>query len=185
MKPASSFLSQPVRSLQTMLRGLAKAQPERYDDLIPDGIYGPQTRQAVRRFQTQQALPVTGVTDQATWEALSALYQAVRPDILPAQALFIRVLPCGSMTEDSAYPCLYLVQAMLLAMAEAYGVLPVPPLSGTLDSGTREALEGFQRLCSLPVTGRPDKTTWKHLVFQFTLLAELRPGEAPDAPELP
>ena len=180
MKPAASFLSQPVRSLQTMLRALAKAMPEDYQDLIPDGIYGQQTRRAVSQFQSRHALPVTGVADQPTWERVSALYQKLRPEILPAQAIFLRVLPCGDPEAGTVYPCLYLVQAMLAAMAERYGSIVPPPLSGMLDSGTREALQSFQQLCGLECTGRPDKTTWKHLSFQFTLLAEIR-NTAPSA----
>ena len=172
MKPGSSFLSQPVRSLQTMLRTISKALPEEYHDLIPDGIYGQQTRQAVRCFQEKHRLPATGVTDQATWEQISAMYRTIRPDILPAQPLFLRVTPCREMEDGSRYPCLYLMQAMLLAMAEQYGAIPVPPLSGMPDSGTRESIAAFQRLCGLEATGLPDKTTWKHLSFQFALLAE-------------
>ena len=174
MKPAASFLSQPVRSLQTMLRALSKAMPDRYQDLIPDGIYGQQTRRAVCQFQSCHDLPVTGITDQPTWERVSALYQQLRPEILPAQAIFLRVLPCEKMEDGKNYPCLYMVQAMLAAMAERFGSIVPPPLSGMLDSGTREALQSFQQLCGLEDTGRPDKTTWKHLSFQFALLAEIQ-----------
>ena len=42
MKPTESFLGQPIRSLQTMLRVLAENDDE-YKVLIPDGIYGPDT----------------------------------------------------------------------------------------------------------------------------------------------
>ena len=50
MRPGESFVSQPVRSLQTMLRVLAEDDEELLA-LIPDGIYGSQTRQAVSAFQ--------------------------------------------------------------------------------------------------------------------------------------
>jgi peptidoglycan hydrolase-like protein with peptidoglycan-binding domain len=36
----------------------------------PNGLFGPQTEQAVRTFQGQHGLAVTGVVDQATWQAL-------------------------------------------------------------------------------------------------------------------
>jgi peptidoglycan hydrolase-like protein with peptidoglycan-binding domain len=35
-----------------------------------DGWYGPDTRAAVVAFQRREGLPVTGVADEATWEAL-------------------------------------------------------------------------------------------------------------------
>ena len=39
MRPDSSFVEQPVRSLQTMLRVIAM-DDSRYQNIIPDGIYG-------------------------------------------------------------------------------------------------------------------------------------------------
>ena len=58
MRPAESFVRQPVRSLQTMLRVLAEDDDELLT-LVPDGIYGPQTRQAVTAFQRKYGIPVT------------------------------------------------------------------------------------------------------------------------------
>ena len=57
MKPTSSFLGQPIRSLQTMLRVLSEHNDE-YKTLIPDGIYGPDTISAVRIFQQKTDCPL-------------------------------------------------------------------------------------------------------------------------------
>ena len=46
MRPNESFVEQPVRSLQSMLRVIAEDDP-RLPVLIPDGIYGPETMAAV------------------------------------------------------------------------------------------------------------------------------------------
>lgn len=54
----------PVRSMQTMLRRLGYA-------VIPDGVYEEQTMAAVMAFQKDHGLPVTGITDQATWDAIA------------------------------------------------------------------------------------------------------------------
>ena len=45
--------------------------------LNPDGIYGKNTEQAVRKFQSVFGLPVTGVVDYKTWYAISDIYVAV------------------------------------------------------------------------------------------------------------
>ena len=39
MRPPESFIGQPIRSLQTMLRVIAEDQPG-HVRIIPDGIYG-------------------------------------------------------------------------------------------------------------------------------------------------
>ena len=69
MRPVESFAGQPVRSLQTMLRVIAQHNST-HPDVIPDGIYGPETVAAVSAFQQLHALPITGITDQNTWEAI-------------------------------------------------------------------------------------------------------------------
>jgi peptidoglycan hydrolase-like protein with peptidoglycan-binding domain len=43
-----------------------------YDVGQPDGSFGPTTTAAVKQFQTDHKLPVTGVVDAATWAALLA-----------------------------------------------------------------------------------------------------------------
>ena len=45
MRPEASFIEQPVRSLQTMLRVISQ-DDSRYPAVIPDGIYGPDTMHA-------------------------------------------------------------------------------------------------------------------------------------------
>ncbi len=82
MNTPLSYVGQPIRSLQTMLRTLAHAD-ETLLKLVPDGIYGPNTVQAVREFQRQNGLPVTGETDYTTWNKLVAIYTVQSPSVLP------------------------------------------------------------------------------------------------------
>ena len=56
MRPAESFVGQPIRSLQTMLRVLAE-HDERYQSVVPDGVYSPQTMQAVSGFSAPTDSP--------------------------------------------------------------------------------------------------------------------------------
>jgi peptidoglycan hydrolase-like protein with peptidoglycan-binding domain len=50
----------------------------------PDGIFGPQTRDAVLAFQTARNLPATGICDQATWNQLFPAAPAAAGDALAA-----------------------------------------------------------------------------------------------------
>ena len=65
MRPEESFVEQPVRSLQTMLRVIAEDDP-RLPTLIPDGIYGPSTMIAVTAFQRDHGLSVDGAAGKQT-----------------------------------------------------------------------------------------------------------------------
>lgn len=65
-----------VRQLQQQLNRIAQNYPA-IPTLVADGIYGSQTAEAVRTFQQIFGLPPTGVTDFATWYAISRIYVGV------------------------------------------------------------------------------------------------------------
>ena len=170
MRPPESFIGQPIRSLQTMLRVIASHHQD-LPNVVPDGVYGRQTANAVTAFQRKFGIPVTGITDQATWEMIVAVYEPALIQISPAQPLQIILEPNQVIRSGEDHHSIYLTQALLIAMSRSYASIPEPPLSGTLDYGTTESLSAFQRLNGLPVTGELDKLTWKHLVLQFQLNA--------------
>jgi peptidoglycan hydrolase-like protein with peptidoglycan-binding domain len=62
-----------VRLLQTMLAALAQRIPG-LNPLIPDGVYGPATANAVRAFQRYAQLPLSGDTGILTWNAILNTY---------------------------------------------------------------------------------------------------------------
>lgn len=172
MRPAESFVGQPIRSLQTMLRVIAENDP-RYETLIPDGIYGNATMSAVSRFQRNHGLNVTGVTDQDTWEAIVAEYELALINVDQAQSIDIILNPGQILRLGERSPYLYLAQAMLKVLSEAYDSVGMPSQSGTLDHPTADSLSSFQALAGLPMTGNLDKHTWKHLALHFPLAANL------------
>ena len=173
MRPGESFVSQPVRSLQTMLRVLAEDDEELLA-LIPDGIYGSQTRQAVSAFQRKYGIPVTGVVNQDTWERIAAEHAPALVRLGPAEPLRLILNPNQIIRRGESHPYLFLVQSMLATLAEIYGSLLAPGISGILDEATADALSSFQYLSALPQTGELDKITWKHLALQYPLAVNLQ-----------
>ena len=65
-----------VRQLQQQLNRIAQNYPA-LPTIVADGIYGQRTADAVRTFQQVFGLPSTGVTDFATWYAISRIYVGV------------------------------------------------------------------------------------------------------------
>lgn len=170
MRPPESFIGQPVRSLQTMLRVLAE-DDNRLPTVIPDGIYGPTTMQAVSAFQRQNSLPVTGVTDQPTWDAIVNVYEPALIRIEKAQPIEILLDPGEVFRYGDSSPYIYLLQSMLTQLSGDHPTIAPPGHSGIIDDSTQDALRGFQALAGLTVNGEMDKITWKHLVHHFTLNA--------------
>ena len=173
MRPNESFVGQPVRSLQTMLRVLAE-RDDRYIPIIPDGVYSAQTMAAVSNFQQNHGLPITGITDQITWETIVAEYEPALTHVDEAQVVEIILNPNEVIHRGQTNPYLYIAQAILLVLSQVYGT-GTPSQSGILDSATTDALSTFQALNGLPMTGELDKVTWKHLALHFPLAANLNP----------
>lgn len=172
MRPPETFVGQSIRSLQTMLRVIAqedRAQPS----LIPDGIYGAQTMGAVAAFQRNHGLPATGVTDQATWEAIALEYEPAMIRVGPAQPLEIILDPGEVLERGSQSPDLFIIQGMLTVLSNAYGSITPPELSGTLDQATSLSVASFQELSGLPQTGELNKVTWKHLALHYPLATNM------------
>lgn len=65
-----------VRQLQNQLNRIARNYPA-IPQVVPDGIYGPATADAVRTFQKIFGLPQTGITDYPTWYEISDIYVGV------------------------------------------------------------------------------------------------------------
>lgn len=172
MRPNESFIGQPIRSLQTMLRVLAEDDPS-HVRIVPDGIYGPETTIAVTRFQRLHGLPVTGITDQDTWEAVVEEYDSALIRIGEAWPIYVILEPGQVIRRGERNPNLYLVQAMLTALAQTYESIPKPGFSGILDDATADSLGAFQQLSGLPMSGHLDKHTWKHLTLQYPLAANI------------
>ena len=173
MRQPESFIGQPIRSLQTMLRVIAENDPA-HEPIIPDGIYGPETLSAVSAFQRLHGLPATGITDNQTWDTVVEVYEAALIEQLDAQPLQVILNPGQVIRKGERHPHLHLVQAMLTVLAEAYESIGRPGTSGILDDATEDAIASFQALNGLPMTGHLDKHTWHHLALQYPLAANLQ-----------
>lgn len=170
MKQPANYIGKPIRSLQTMLRVLAE-NDSRLQSLVPDGIYGKDTMASVTAFQRRYGLPVTGVTDQATWDQIAIAYELALIEQDAAEALTIVMDPGQRFSADMHSPHIYLVQAIFLALAELFADFPAVEANGTLDLPTQDALRYFQRSSNLPVTGELDKRTWRSLARFYALEA--------------
>ena len=167
MRPGESFIRQPVRSLQTMLRVLAEDDTS-LPTIVPDGIYGPTTMQAVSTFQRKYGLPVTGIANQSTWEKIVNVYELALIRVDKAEPIEIILEPGQVFRKGDSSPYIYLLQAMLTQLSNQHSAIDQPGFSGVIDNATASSLSDFQSLAGLLQTGELDKVTWKHLVKHYT-----------------
>ncbi len=165
---SSTFLGRPVRSLQIMLRDISRVLPE-IPPVIPDGIYGQTTMQAVTALQRYAHLPATGVVDQATWDEIVSMYFDACEERMPPQPLELAVFPgqCIEPGEENLH--MYLVEAMFQALGRIYDNVPEVHMNGVNDDSCTGAIKWLQKLSDLPETGRMDRRTWRYLTGLYRL----------------
>ncbi len=170
MRPPESFIEQPIRSLQTMLRVLAEDDTS-LPTVVPDGIYGSTTMNAVTEYQRSRGLPMTGITDQETWDSIVESYEDALVRIGKAEPIEILLEPGEIFRLGDEGPYIYLMQSMLIWLSRDHTSIPEPEHTGILDRRSADALSSFQALSGLEQTGELDRLTWKNLSRQFTLNA--------------
>lgn len=154
-----------IIEIQNNLRELTKAGWA-LPSIIADGIYGEQTREAVRQFQRIEGLPVTGRVDLITWQVLRTAANVNRWERSPATPIYPwnRPLSQGVTQSGERTDLIYIAQILLREIVAYDFELP---LTGVLDSATRDALCQFQRINGLPVTGILDRPTWDALADAY------------------
>ena len=168
MNDADFYIGKPIRSLQTMLRVIAAAD-EAIPQVVPDGIYGPDTEAAVTAFQARHDLPPTGEADQATWNRVVDAYLKLGSFVLPIEALRIRWQPQQSIDAGEENLHLFPIQAMLAVLPTRYCNLSAPPVDGRTARRPSPPCGSCKTLCGLPANGSVDQTTWDHLCKLYAL----------------
>lgn len=155
-----------VRNLQRYLRRLSEEGDGNGMFSVPiDGIFDTQTEAAVSEFQRTRRLPVTGRADRVTWDTLFREYEIlVRENDTRIYADFFPSAPPNYQTEfGEQSPFISLLQFVLDELRVSYDTLPQFEMSGTFDGDTSLAVKEFQRIHSLPITGRVNLNTWNRL----------------------
>ena len=141
----------------------------------PDGIYGAETRDAVREFQRTHGLPVTGEIDYQTWTALYAAFLESRERTTrPSPVFHFPEEPGYETTPGENSDIVAIIQFILRTLAHEYDDISGSPPSGVYDEGTMKDVRCFQNTHGIPDTGRVDRNTWNSLAAAFNRMGMLR-----------
>lgn len=130
--------------------------------IIPTGVYDEKTQKAVRIFQKQYSLTETGETNQATWEKIVAVYQKLIENSPQPLEAFPKKKNAVMQKGQHCFT-VAVIQAILFELSKKYDNLPCVHVTGDYDDETIKAVQLFQNLCALPVTGNVDCATWNIL----------------------
>lgn len=171
-----------VANLQLFINYLAT-----YYNTIPsitvDGVFGTDTQNAVFAVQRTFDLPITGIVDAQTWEAIYRAYLGIIGTVpteftegvtLPYSGVPLRI---GSEREE-----VRALQEYLNFISQYYPEIPSVNVTGYFGTQTQRAVRAFQRLFGIAELGTVGLLTWDAITGLYSDLyrgEELREGQYP------
>lgn len=149
-----------IEELQRYLRIIQRARLG-YTTVPVDGIFGVDTVEAVQQAQREAGLPVTGVVDRDTWDAIVAVATAIELENSPPTAIVVYRQKQPPLTVGSTGDDVYILQSVLQRIARQYADLPpIPSPDGRYSDTTAALVRTIQNRSGLPETGDTDRHTW-------------------------
>lgn len=150
-----------ITELQRYLYGISMFD-KRIPTVLPDGIYGSRTAEAVRSFQRAYGLPVTGETDGATWNKVVEVYRSYLEAEPEAWHVFPSPDYCAKTGDHGEI--VYVIQVMLKDIGDRFDNMPKTVICGDYDEKTSDAVKQFQKQVGIEPDGSVDSCTWNMLV---------------------
>ena len=162
------MLARPVSGLQYMLGQLSKTY-QFLPRLVPDGVFGPRTQEAVKAFQREAGLPVTGVVDPATWDGIHSCW--LRQQARESDSRAARVFPSEGIQvrEGSSREYMIVPQTMFNVLARHFEGITPCLADGTHGPASAANVRWLQKAAGLPETGCMDKATWDALSHLYEI----------------
>jgi peptidoglycan hydrolase-like protein with peptidoglycan-binding domain len=166
-------VGQNVAMFQFMLNRISQNYPAIPKIAPVTGVFGEDTRNAVRTFQRIFNLDPDGVVGKATWYKMVYLYAGILQlaELVSQGQNFVTVrfqFP-GPLEEGDSGPEVGILQYMLAMLAQFDSSLVPITVDGEFGSTTTQAVRTYQQLVGLTPNGYVDETTWDSIYSNFAL----------------
>lgn len=154
--------------LQQRLRNISKVHKD-VPSVIPDGIFGEETENAVRAFQRKFGFSETGVVDFEIWDRINeeskkALFVLSDPN----QVISIKnedlPLVIGQIGRE-----VHTLNLMLRRLGELYSNFRSENTGDEFTDETEREVRKWQKVIGHDITGEVDKLTWNRLAEHYLL----------------
>ena len=176
-------VGEDVRSLQKMLRRVARNYPAIPLVTVNTGVFDGETDAAVRGFQRTFGLTVDGIVGQITWNRLVSIFNAVKRlaeldsegiSLAEATPLYQNPLRQGDMGVE-----VRALQYYLNFISRFHPSMSELETDGIFGPLTNFEVRRFQEIYDLPVDGVVGRYTWNRIFSAYNeLYAKLTPEAA-------
>ena len=184
-------VGEDVAQVQFALNRVAQNYPAIPRVPAVDGIFGPETEQTVRAFQSVFNLAVDGIVGPGTWYELRRLYVAVtRLAELRSEGVRLEILEWeypDILQEGNTGVRVEQLQFMLEVLAQFADEIPHLTIDGIFGPRTRQAVLAFQRWAGLEQTGQVGDVTWDRLYDEYAGVRDvlIEEGGLPELRQFP
>lgn len=156
-----------VEIIQQSLNRISQFYPAIPKIYPVDSVFGEQTENAVKKFQSIFNLTPDGVVGKATWYKLVFLFVGIRRLAeLESDGVSLFGLSLeypDAISEGNRGEKVYILQYFLSILAEFYTDIPFVEITGVFGPETKNAVLALQKQAGLPETGVVDDTTWNDI----------------------
>lgn len=163
--------SRNVTELQQYLREITQGGAN-VRQVIPDGIYGQRTRDAVTDFQRSKNMPQTGEVNFETWEAIYSAYRNAKGNLNMQEGIMPFPALNAVLSKGDSGAVVIILQTMLNTIAGMHNNITSNSLSGVYDEDTALAVTELQVASGIPPTGNADINTWNTIVRLFNTASD-------------
>lgn len=163
---------QNVRLVQFWLK-IARSVYSALNDVGVDGIFGPSTTAAVKKFQSYFGLASDGIVGRATWSKLYEVYNDTANDLL-APNLRPGDYP-GVLRVGSSGRAVRELQFYLYILSAYQSSIPAVSIDGRFGPSTEASVRAYQKFAGLTVDGIVGRATWDSLYKRASQLRQSGP----------
>ena len=148
-----------------------------------DGVFGNDTREAVRAFQRLYGLTDDGIVGPVTWSKIYQVFLQLRNVDGPVYSTRQTAYPGHELSQGDDGSVVGWVQYMLNFISEYYNTITPVEINSVFDDDTRLSVEDFQREFFLPITGTVNEATFNAMVqiyYSVLALYQYNNGTLPD-----